>query len=71
MIFKLVKTHIYCGASRYTGYEHKTIMLTLECGHEQFRKLSCGVPNKARCKECERNIIIDEFKLRVLKEKKL
>ncbi len=54
MTLREVTTHEYCGASRYTGYIRKSIRLVLSCGHEQFRKASQGVPNRARCRECER-----------------
>ncbi len=50
-----VKTFEYFGACRYTGYLDKSIRLFLECGHEQTRKASGGVPKKARCRECERD----------------
>ena len=46
--------HLNPGAhkSRYTGGRTH---LTLEgCGHELYRKISQGVPAKARCSECER-----------------
>lgn len=49
-----VRDHEYTGASRYTGYIHKTIKLILACGHEQYRKASAGVPQKAHCRECAR-----------------
>lgn len=55
MILRAVKTHEYVGASRYTGYSHKSIRLFLECGHDLSRKASQGVPAKARCRECERH----------------
>ena len=42
----------YCGACRYTGYEHKSIRLHLECGHEMTRKASAGIPQKAHCHDC-------------------
>lgn len=54
MILQRVKTYEYVGACRYTGYIARSIRLTLECGHEQTRKVSQGVPNRARCIECER-----------------
>jgi hypothetical protein len=41
-----------CGASRYTGYQHKSINLKLECGHELYRKASAGTPKTARCRDC-------------------
>ena len=47
-----VRRHEYTGACRYTGYQNKTIKLFLECGHMQFRKLSQGVPARARCSKC-------------------
>lgn len=53
-VFQSVAQHEYTGACRYTGYIAKTIKLTLQCGHEQFRKASQGVPAKARCRDCER-----------------
>lgn len=54
MILQPVKTHEYVGACRYTGYIARSIRLKLECGHEQIRKASQGVPHRARCTECER-----------------
>ena len=42
----------FCGACRYTGYVARTIHLTLECGHEVYRKASAGIPRKAKCREC-------------------
>lgn len=42
----------WCGASRYTGYEPKSVRLFLACGHELFRKQSQGVPKNARCRDC-------------------
>ena len=53
MTLKRVTDLEYVGACRYTGYVHKSIKLTLECGHTQTRKASKGVPQKALCKECE------------------
>lgn len=53
--------HSYIGASRYTGYIAKTIWLHLACGHEAFRKASAGVPNKARCRECEQKRLQNEM----------
>ena len=53
MILQPVAKFMYCGACRYTGYEDKSIRLILACGHEQVRKASAGVPNRARCKDCE------------------
>lgn len=47
-----VSTFKYTGGCRYTGYIDKTIKLTLECGHELYRKASQGVPVKARCRDC-------------------
>jgi hypothetical protein len=44
----------YTGASRYTGYIHKTIKLMLTCGHQQYRKASAGVPRRAYCRDCAR-----------------
>lgn len=44
----------YVGACRYTGYVHKSIRLYLECGHEQQRKESQGVPARVRCRDCGR-----------------
>lgn len=61
MILQPVVNFFYCGASRYTGYEAKSIRLELLCGHEQFRKASAGVPNRARCRECENNSKLDEI----------
>ena len=49
---RVVKSE-YVGACRYTGYIAKSIQLTLECGHEQFRKASQGIPLKAKCRECQ------------------
>lgn len=57
-MLKAVKTFEYCSASRYTGYIPKSIHLILECGHDQFRKASRGVPKRAKCRECERNAAI-------------
>jgi len=54
MILRRVQNLHYVGACRYTGYEHKSIRLELDCGHEITRKASQGVPSRARCKECER-----------------
>jgi hypothetical protein len=54
MMLRSVKYHEYTGACRYTGYVHKTIKLTLDCGHENYRKASQGVPMKARCRDCAR-----------------
>lgn len=42
----------YTGASRYTGYRAKSVKLFLECGHENFRKASQGVPERAQCRAC-------------------
>lgn len=53
-MFKAVANFEYAGACRYTGYVDKSIKLTLECGHELWRKASQGVPKRARCVECER-----------------
>ncbi len=56
MILQSVTDFEYVGACRYTGYEAKSIRLTLACGHEQaFRKASAGIPKRARCRECERD----------------
>jgi hypothetical protein len=52
-ILQAVKNIDYIGACRYTGYIAQSIRLTLECGHEQTRKASAGVPKRARCKDCE------------------
>ena len=30
-----------------------SLILKLECGHEQGRKMSQGIPHKALCIECE------------------
>ncbi len=49
-----VKSYEYVGASRYTGYIDQSIRLVLDCGHEQVRKASHGVPKRARCRDCER-----------------
>jgi hypothetical protein len=54
MILRAVKSFEYVGACRYTGYVHKSIRLYLECGHDQSRKASQGVPRRARCDECEK-----------------
>lgn len=54
MIFRPVINSEYVGASRYTGYIAKSIRLDLQCGHNQYRKASQGVPRQARCRECER-----------------
>lgn len=53
-MLKAVKNSEYVGACRYTGYVAKSVKLTLECGHEQHRKASQGIPMRARCTECER-----------------
>lgn len=55
MVMSKVWNATYCGACRYTGYEHKSIRLTLECGHEITRKASAGIPLKARCHDCSRD----------------
>lgn len=55
MILRKVKDIEYVGACRYTGYIAKSIKLMLECGHEQYRKASQGVPSRAKCRECERD----------------
>ena len=49
-----VTAHAYVGACQYTSNVPRTIRLTLECGHESFRKASAGVPKRARCKDCVR-----------------
>ena len=55
MILQRVINFRYVGACRYTGYEDKSIELFLACCHEQpYRKASQGVPQRARCQECER-----------------
>lgn len=54
MVFRPVKNFEYVGACRYTGYIARSIRLFLECGHEQVRKASQGIPRKARCRDCER-----------------
>lgn len=59
-MLKNVDTHEYVGASRYTGYIPRSIRLVLECGHDQFRKASQGVPKRANCRECERSKPADE-----------
>lgn len=51
-VLRRVVKYEYVGACRYTGYIAKSIHLTLECGHEQFRKASQGVPLRAKCLEC-------------------
>lgn len=43
----------YVGACRYTGYVPRSIKLHLECGHKLVRKASTGVPERAKCRECE------------------
>lgn len=53
-VMQPVRTIEYVGACRYTGYVDKSIRLTLDCGHEQYRKASAGVPEKARCRDCEK-----------------
>jgi hypothetical protein len=53
-MLKKVTNSDYVGACRYTGYIPKSIKLTLECGHEQHRKASQGVPVRANCKDCDR-----------------
>lgn len=58
MHLRTVITHEYVGASRYTGYIAKSIRLVLECGHEQVRKASAGVPNRAHCHVCERMRVV-------------
>lgn len=57
MIFRDVVDAEDCGASRYTGYVHKSMRLRLVCGHEKYRKISQGQPFKVRCIECERAAI--------------
>jgi hypothetical protein len=42
----------YVGVCRYTGYRAKSVMLKLECGHEQRRKASQGIPKRVRCLVC-------------------
>jgi hypothetical protein len=54
MIFRRVINSEWVGACRYTGYIAKSIRLTLECGHENYRKASQGIPQRAHCRECER-----------------
>lgn len=49
---KVIKIE-YVGACRYTGYIARSIKLSLECGHELVRKASAGIPDKAKCRECE------------------
>lgn len=49
-----VVNHRFVGGCRYTGYVDKSIRLFLACGHDQQRKVSQGVPARARCVECER-----------------
>lgn len=51
-MLRKVVSFVYCGASRYTGYQDKSIRLDLECGHDQFRKASAGVPKRAKCNLC-------------------
>lgn len=51
---KAVTNHEYVGACRYTGYVAKSIRLVLECGHENLRKASQGVPTRAHCRDCAR-----------------
>jgi hypothetical protein len=53
MTLRTVDSFDYVGACRYTGYEHKSILLKLECGHELQRKASEGVPRRAHCRECK------------------
>jgi hypothetical protein len=43
----------YVGACRYTGYNARSVRLTLECGHTTTRKASDGVPMRAKCRDCE------------------
>lgn len=38
------------GKSRFVG---GSVRLDLECGHEWHRKISQGVPDRARCSACE------------------
>jgi hypothetical protein len=47
-----VTVYEWTGACRYTGYQNRTIKLTLECGHHNYRKASQGAPQRARCREC-------------------
>ena len=51
MIFRRVIDHESCGEGRYTEYDNKSIYLILECGHDQYRKASMGVPDRARCRD--------------------
>lgn len=51
-VLRRVTKYEWVGACRYTGYKAKSIRLTLECGHEVYRKASAGVPGKAKCREC-------------------
>ena len=53
VMLRLVERHERIGACRYTGYQHRSIRLTLECGHDQVRKASQGVPKRARCRYCQ------------------
>lgn len=43
----------YTGACRYTGYIPKSIRFTLDCGHQLHRKASQGIPQRAKCRECD------------------
>jgi hypothetical protein len=52
MTMRNVTSHEYVGACRYTGYVAKSIKLLLECGHENYRKASQGVPERAKCRDC-------------------
>ncbi len=50
--WRRVVSHRYVGASRYTGYLHKSIELTFECGHTDRRKASSPSTVNAKCREC-------------------
>jgi hypothetical protein len=53
-IMRSIKSHEYIGACRYNGYINNSIRLILDCGHEQMRKASSGVPRTiVRCRACE------------------
>jgi hypothetical protein len=51
-MLRMVVGYEFCGACRYTGYVDKSVELKLACGHVLYRKVSQGVPKKAKCREC-------------------
>jgi hypothetical protein len=39
--------------SYYYGSGSRSIKLTLECGHDAFRKASQGIPMRVQCRDCK------------------